>query len=122
MHTKCYILKAKIKYYNVIIDRKNFFDQPIKNDLKTYDNIRNIAAGERNGYTTGCLLNCLYFKEHCKLIEIDLGKQERLDANPKAIYHINFDGNPEKNVAIFFIIEEAKETVSNFSKQTVKVL
>ena len=36
---------------------KNFFDQPIKNDQKTYDNIRKIANGRGNDYTTGCLLD-----------------------------------------------------------------
>ena len=65
-------------------DRRNFFNQPIKNDLKTYDNIRNFATGQGDDYTTGCLLNCPYFKKYHKLIAIDLIKQQKLDADPKA--------------------------------------
>ena len=63
----------EIKDY-VLIDGRNFFDQPIKNDLKTYDNIRNIATGQGDNYTRGCLLDYPYFKKYYKLIAIDLSK------------------------------------------------
>ena len=53
----------KIKDYNVMIHGINFFDQPIKNDLKTYDNIRKIATGQGDNYTTGRLLDYPYFKK-----------------------------------------------------------
>ena len=82
------ISKIEIKDYKVIIDGRNLFDQPIKNDLK-------------NDYTTGCLLDYPYFKEHCKLIAIDLSKQQKLDADPKPMQQINFTGNLEKNATIF---------------------
>ena len=45
-HTKYYIPRVEIKDYSVIIDETNFFDQPVKNDLKTYNNIRKIAIGQ----------------------------------------------------------------------------
>ena len=45
----------EIKDYNVMIDRRNFFDQSIKNGLKTYDNIRKITTGQSDDYTAGCL-------------------------------------------------------------------
>ena len=48
------------KDYNVMIDGRNSFDQPIKNDLKTYDNIRKISADQGDDYTTGCLLDYPY--------------------------------------------------------------
>ena len=86
----------------------NFFDEPIENNLKTYDNIRKIATVQRHDYSTGCLLDYPYFREHYKLIAIDLSKQQ------KAIQQINFIGKPEKNAAIFFITEQAKETVLDF--------
>ena len=54
------------------------------------------------------------------MIAIDLSKQKALDADPKAIQQINFTGNLEQQTTIFFIIEEAKETVSDFSQGTVK--
>ena len=61
-----------------MIDGRNFFDQPIKNDLKTYDNIRKVATGQGDDYTTGCLLDYPYFKKYYKLIAIDLSKRQKL--------------------------------------------
>ena len=88
-----YLPTVKIKDYKVMIDGRNFFDQPIKNDSKTYDNIRKIATGQGDDYTTGCLINYPYFKKYYKLIAIDLSKPKKLDADPKAMQHINFTGN-----------------------------
>ena len=58
------------------------------------------------------------------MITVDLSKQQALDADPKAIGQINFTANLERtgNTTMFYIIEEAKETVSDFSEGTVKVL
>ena len=55
-----------------MIDGKNFFDHPINNDYKTYENITKIAIGQGGDYTTGCLLDYPYFKENYKMITIDL--------------------------------------------------
>ena len=103
---------------------KIFFDQPINSNLKTYENIRRIATGQGDDYTTGCLLDYSYFKENYKMIAIDLSKQQELDADPRAIQQINFTANLDRagNTTMFFIIEEAKETVLDFSQGTVKVL
>ena len=99
---------VEIEDYNVIIDGRDFVDQPKINDLKAYDNIRKIAAGQGDDYAAVCLLNCPHFKEHCKMIAIDLSKKQALDADPKAMEQINFSGNPDEpgNIAMFFIIEE----------------
>ena len=43
---------------------KTFFDQPINNDVKTYENIRKIATGQGDDYATGCLLDYPYFREN----------------------------------------------------------
>ena len=59
-----------------MIDGKNFFDQPINSDLKTYKNIRKVATGQGEDYTTGCLLDYSYFKDFYKMIATDLGKQQ----------------------------------------------
>ena len=103
----------EIKDYNVIIDGRNFFDQPLKNDLKTHDNTRKIATGQVDDYTTGCLLDYPYFKKYYKLIAVDLSKQQKLNADPKGIQQINFTGNLSRteNARMYFIIEEVKETV-----------
>ena len=76
---------VEIKDYNVMIDGRNFFDPPIKNDKVIFDNIQKIATGQGDDYITGCLLNYIYFKEIYKLIAIDLNKQHELDADPKAV-------------------------------------
>ena len=88
---------------------------------KTYENIRKIGTGQGNDYTTGRLLDCPYFKNYYKMIAIDLSKQQALDADPRAIKQINFTANLDRNgnIAMFFIIREAKETVLNFSQGTV---
>ena len=105
-------------------DGKNFFNQPINSDLKTYENIRKITAGQGDDYTTACLLDYSYFKDYYKMIAIDLSKQQVLDADPRAIQQINFTANLDRagNTTMFFIIEEAKETVFEFSQRTLKVL
>ena len=82
-----------MKDYNVMIDGQNFFDQPVKNDIRTYENSRNITTGQEDDYTTGGLLDYLCFKKYHKMIAIDLSKQQALDADPKAIQQINFTGN-----------------------------
>ena len=56
-----YLPNIEIKDYNVMIDGKNVFDQPVKNDKVTYENIRKIATGQGDDYTTGCLLDYIYF-------------------------------------------------------------
>ena len=74
---------VEIKDSNVMNDGRNFFDQPIKNDSKPYDNIRKIATGQGEDYTTGCLLDYPYFKKYYKLIAIDLSKQHKLQSYAK---------------------------------------
>ena len=106
-----------------MIDGKNFFDQPVKNDTVTYENIRKITIGQGDDYTTGCLLDYTYFKKYYKMIAVDLSKQEVLDVDPKAIQQINFTANSNRaNTRFYLILEEAKETVFEFSQGTIKVL
>ena len=106
-----------------MVDGKNFFDQSINNDFKTYENIRKIATGKGDDYTTGCLLDYSHFEKNYKMIAIDLSEQQVLD-DSRTIKEINFTANLDiaGNTTIFFITEEAKETVLNFSQGTVKVL
>ena len=85
-----YIPNVEIKDCNVMIDGKNAFDQPVKNDKLTYEHFRKITIGHRDDYTTGYLLDYTYFKKYYKMIAIDLSKQQVLDVDPKAIQQINF--------------------------------
>ena len=103
---------------------RNFFDQPIDSMAKTYENIKKVAIGHGDDYTTGCILDYSYFKENYKMIAIDLSRQQELDADLRAIQQINFTANLDRagNTTIFFIVEETKETIFEFSQGTVKVL
>ena len=107
-----------------MINGENIFDQPIKNNKVTYENIKKIATGQGDDYTTGCLLDYPYFKDSYKMIAVDLSKQQALDAGPRAVQQINFTANLERasNTRIYFILEEAKQTILNFAQGTVKVL
>ena len=119
-----YLPTVEIKDYNIMINGENFFDQLIKNNKVTYENIRKIATGQGDDYTTGCLLDYPYFAVTYKMIAVDLSKQQALDADPRAIQQINFTANLDRagNTRVYFILEEAKETILELSQGTVKVL
>ena len=91
---------------------------------KRIENIRKIAIGKGDDYTTGCLLDYPYFKDSYKMIAVDLSKQHALDADPRPNQQINFTANLDRvgNTRIYFILEEAKETILDFSKGAGKVL
>ena len=107
-----------------MIDRKNVFDQTVKNNKVTYENIRKIATGKEDEYATRCLLDYIHFKNYSKMIVVDLSKQQALYADPKAIQEINFTADLDiaGNRRIYFILEEVKEIVLDFSQETVKDL
>ena len=116
-----------------MISGQNFFDQLVKNTLITYDNIRKIATVQADDYTTSCLLDYNYFNKYHKMIATDLSKQQALEADPNARQQTNFTGDLDKGrnddgeiindtIIMFFIIEEAKETILGFSQGTVKSL
>ena len=67
---------VEVNCYNVVIDGRNFFEQPVKNNFITYDNIWKIATGQGDDYTTGCLLDYNYFNSYYKMTATDLSKQQ----------------------------------------------
>ena len=75
-HILDYLLNVELKDYNIMINGENLFDQPVKNNKVTYENIRKIATGQGDDYTTDCLLDYSYFKDSYKLIAVDLSKQQ----------------------------------------------
>ena len=96
VHTGYYLPNVEIKDYNVMINSENVFGQPIKNKKTTYENIRKIATGQGDDYTTGCFLDYSYFADTYKMIAVDLSKQQALDADPRAIQQINFTANLDR--------------------------
>ena len=63
-HSICYLPAVEIKDYNVMIDAKNFFNEPIIINLKTHENVRRIITSQTDDYTTGCLLDYSYFNNN----------------------------------------------------------
>ena len=122
---KYFLRRGEIKNYNVLIDGRNFYDQPINDLIKQYDEVRKVLTGYGDYYAASCLLVYAYFKDNYKLIAVDLNKQA-LDANPRAIQQIVFQGvvggeNATK-IRLYTILKKSKETVLEFVKGTTKVL
>ena len=121
-HTKYFLPRVNITNYNVLIDGRNFYDQPINDLVKQYDEIRKTATGQGDYYTTGRLLDYQYFKDHYNLIAVDLSKQKELDADSRAVQQIEFYGMLKTNLQVCTILEKSKETMLEFYKGTAKVL
>ena len=81
-YRKYFVPRVDITSYNVSIDGRNFYGQPINDSIRKYDEIRKITTGKGDNYATGCLLDYDYFKKNYQLIAIDLSKQRELDADP----------------------------------------
>ena len=126
--SKNYFLpRIKIETYNIEIDGRNVYDQPINDSIKQYDKIRKISTGQGDDYATGCLLDFAYFEKSYRLIAADLTKQKALDADSRAIQQIIFTGKIKSTVEntrviIYYILKQSKETILEFAKGTTKVL
>ena len=107
-----------------MIDGQKIFNQPVKTNLRTHENIQKNATGQEDDYPTDCLLDCNYFNNYYKMMVVDLSKQQSLDVDPKAIQQVSFIGNITReenaNTTMVFIIEEAKETILDFLKELWK--
>ena len=121
-HRKYFFSCVDITNCNVLIDGRNFYDQPINDQINKYDEIRKIATGKGDDYTAGCLLDYQYFKDHYQLISVDLSKQRELDADPRATQQIEFYGMLNTNSPVCVVLEKSKETILKFYKGTAKVL
>ena len=104
-HIEYFLAKVEMKHCNVMINGRNIFDHLLKNDLIRYDNIKKIATGQKDYYASDCLPDYLYFKEHYKMIAIDISKQQAPDTDPKAIQRIYFTGDLDRTAIIVFIME-----------------
>ena len=94
--------------------------------IKQYDEVRKVSTGQVDDYTIDCLLDYMYFKNNYKLTALDLSKQKALDADPRAIQQIVFQGVVEgaagTKIRLYTILEKSKETILEFAKGTAKVL
>ena len=108
-HTKYFLPRVNITNYNVLIDGRNLYDQPIKNMIKQFDEIRKIATGQGDDYTI----------DYTTVIAIDLSKQ---DADSREIQQIKFYGMLKTKPQVCTVLEKSKETMLEFHKGTAKVL
>ena len=115
----CYVLNARIKDFNVLIDGKSFFDLPVKNEEEAYNKI--IEMSNNNDYTTGSVLDFGNFKENYKITAIDLSKQTKLK-DPQQINFIGKLRNQDYGATMFFIIEKSEETTFNFLQNFATII
>ena len=124
---KYFLPRVKIESYNIEIDERNFYHRPINDSIKQYDQVRKISTGQGDDYMTDCLLDFAYFERNYRLIAAVLSKQKALDTDSRAIKQIIFTGKIKSaaentRVIIYYILEQSKETMLEFSKWTRKVL
>ena len=119
---KYFLPRVKIENYNIEIDGRNFYDQPINDSIKQYDEIRKISTGQGDDYTTGCLLDFAYFEKNYKIMAAILNKEKALDADPKAIEQIIFTGKTDNAIRNYYVLEQTMETILEFAKGATKVL
>ena len=118
---KYYLPRIDLEKYNVIIDGRNFYDNPIESDIEKYRELTKAMIGEGEDYTTESLFDVNYFDKHYKLVAVDLSKQKELDTDPRAIQQIEFKYMLRTNSTIYWVLEKSKETILEFDKGTVKV-
>ena len=119
---KYHLPKRIIKNHKVIINVKNFYDQPIDSDIKGYEEIRKLTAGQGEDYTTGCSLLDDYIKNRYRLIAVDLNWQKELDFDPITIQQIELVRQLMKWMIMMTAMINLKETRLKFSQGSVTVL
>ena len=97
---KYYLPRIDLEKYNVIIDGRNFYDDPVESDIEKYRELKKVMIGKGEDY---------------------LSKQKELDADPRAIQQIEFKYMLGTDSIIYWVLEKSKETILEFYKETVKV-
>ena len=118
---KYYLPRINLEKYNVIIDGRNFYDNPIESDIEKYRELKKVMIGKGEDYTTRSLLDFNYFDKHYKLVAVDLSRQKELDADPRAIQQIEFKYMLGTDSTIYWVLEKSRETILEFYKGAVKV-
>ena len=120
-HRKHFLPKMKIKNYNSENNGINFYGQSFNDLINQYGEVRKISTGQGDDYTTGSLLDYVYFKDNFRLITADLNKQKALDAGPKVIQEIISTGQvDDEALTVFYIFEIRKKQYQNFPKEQQK--
>ena len=118
---KYYLPRTDLEKYNVIIDGRNLYDNPIESDIEKYRELKKVMIGKGEDHAAGSLFDFNYFDKHYKLVAVDLSKQKELEADPRAIQQIEFKYMLGTNSTIYWVLKKSKETILEFYKGTVKV-
>ena len=110
-HRKNVLPIITLTKFNVLINGRKFYDQPISGKLRKYDELRKVITGKGVECTTGCLLDYKYFKDRYNIIACDLLKQKELDADPRAIQQIEVNFKLSNNSQILTVLEKSKDTI-----------
>ena len=106
--------------FKVLIDGRNFYDQPISDEVTKYNELIKLTTGKGEDYTTGCLLNYQYYKDHYLITTCDLSKQKELEGDPRSIEQIETVFIVNSNAQILAILENQKKQFSNLVKEQRK--
>ena len=127
-----YLPKGIANIYNFIINGKNFYEKEIDSYIKRQKDIRKLTTGQEEDYTTGCLLDYEYIKNHFKLEAIGVKRQKELDSDVKAIQKMEFfrqfnndyvlSTDETQSKFLITILEKIKETRLKFSQVSKKIL
>ena len=101
-YRRYFLPKIKITNYNTEIDGRNFYDQPINDLIKQYDEVRKISTRKGDDYTASCLLDFAYFEKNYKISAAELSKQKALDADSRAIQQIIFTGHTDAQIRVYY--------------------
>ena len=115
---KYYLPRNDLNKYNVIIDGRSFYDNPIESDIEKYRELKKVMIGKGEDYTTGSLLDYNYFKKHYKLVAVDLSKQKEIDADPRAIQQIEFKYMLTTNSTIYWVLEKSKKNYNRILQRS----
>ena len=118
---KYYLPRIDLEKYNVIIDGRNFYNNPIESDIEKYRELKKVMIGKGEDNTTGSLLDYNYSDKHYKLVAADLSKRKELDVDPRVIQQTEFKYMIGTNSTIYWVLEKSKETILEFYKGTVTV-
>ena len=121
-HRKYVLPTINLTKFNVLIDGRNFYDQPISDKIRKYDELRKITTGKGDDYTTRCLMDYNYFEDHCLLIACNLSLQKELDADPRSTQQTEANFMLGTNSQILTVLEKSKETILELYKGAAKVL
>ena len=108
-HRKYFLPRVNITNYNALVDDRNFYGQPINDQIKKYDELRKVMTGKGDDYTTGSVLDYFCFLNHYQIIAVNLSQQKELDVDPRCVQQIECYGKLETNSQVCKVLEKSKE-------------